>query len=368
MKLYSNYILKKTSITFLAITTILICLIWFSRAISFVKYVTENGIKLSDFFYLFILILPWILQFIIPVSLLVAIIMTYNRLINNNEITILKNSGLTKIAICQPIARLAILCTIFCYFISLYLMPLANKELRISRINIANNYASLAFNPKTFETINNITIYANDRDENKNLFGLILHDQRNKEYSLTITAKKGNVIMEKKSALLYLEYGTIQKYDYQKGTSEILEFDSYVFNLTETKDSKKANSWKARERFIHELINPNEKIDDKKRIKFWVEINERLIYPLLPIVFSFLALATMLKGSFNRKGNLSNIIFATILNVAFFALLMTTISLIEKSKNLTFLPYLIIFGFITYSIKMLVSNYRQKPKLINAKN
>lgn len=362
MKLYSKYILKKTSTTFLGITTILICLIWFSRAISFVKYVTDNGIKLSDFFYLFILILPWILQFIIPVSLLIAILMTYNRLINSNEITILKNSGLTKIGICRPIGRLAMLCTLFCYFISMYLMPLSNKELRISRINIANNYTSLSFNSNTFETINNITIYANKRDEKNNLYGIMLHDQRNKEYSLTITAQEGNIIIEENSALLYMQNGTIQRFNYANSKSEILHFDDYVFNLTETKTDKQNSTWKARERYLPELINPKEEISDKKRLKFWVEIHERIIYPLLPILFALISLSSILQGSFNRRGNNKNIMNAIILNVAFFALLMTSLSFVEKSMSLTPLPYIVILIFTALPIIMLRSNYRKKAK------
>ena len=239
-------------------------------------------------------------------------------------------------------------------------MPLANKELRISRINIANNYTSLAFNPKTFETINNVTIYANDRDNQNNLHGIMLHDQRNIDYSLTITAQQGHIIVEKSSALLYMENGTVQKFNYNDQKSEILHFDDYVFNLTETKEGQKTFSWKAKERYIHELLNPKEEVDKKKELKFWVEINERLIFPLLPILFSLISLASILRGSFNRRGNNSNIIFATIANVVFFTALMTSLNLIEKSKLLTPIPYIVILIFVVSSVMMLTSNYRKK--------
>ena len=241
-------------------------------------------------------------------------------------------------------------------------MPLANKELRISRTNIANNYTSLAFNPKTFETINNITIYANDRDEHSDLFGIMLHDQRNPQHSLTITSQKGRIVMEKSSALLYMENGTVQKFDYSSQKSKILHFDDYVFNLTETKTNKQESVWKAKERYINELIDPEEDIDEKKRLKFWVELNERLIYPLLPILFALISLASILRGSFSRKGNISNTLTAIFLNVTFFGSLMATLSIIEKSKSLTPLPYLVISIFVIASIMLLTSNYRKRTK------
>lgn len=238
-------------------------------------------------------------------------------------------------------------------------MPASNKELRLSRINIANNYTSLAFNPKTFETINDITIYANDRDEDNNLHGIMLHDQRNEQYSLTITAQQGHIIMEKNSALLYMENGTVQRFNYSSQKSEILNFDDYVFNLTEAKEENQTFSWKSKERYIHELINPKDEVDEKKRLKFWVELNERLIFPLLPIIFSLISLSLILKGSFNRRGNHSNIIFAVIANIAFFTLLMTTLNLIEKSKLLTPLPYVVILIFVASSVLLLTSNYKK---------
>ena len=151
--LYQRYFFQKTLISFLAIIAILISLIWFSRAISFVKYVTENGVELKQFFYLFILILPWMLLFIIPVSVFAAILLTFNRLLSSNEITILKNSGLTKMAICKPVLRLAAILSLICFVIAFFLMPYANKQLRLSRINIKDNYANLSFSPQTFETL-----------------------------------------------------------------------------------------------------------------------------------------------------------------------------------------------------------------------
>ena len=120
--LYFNYLFKKTLYQFLAIISILVSLIWFSRAISFMKYITENGISIGKFFYLFILILPWLLIFIVPISIFIAVIMVYGKMIKSNEITILKNSGLTKFQISKPIISLAILASIFCFIISFYLM------------------------------------------------------------------------------------------------------------------------------------------------------------------------------------------------------------------------------------------------------
>lgn len=358
--LYSRYLFNKTAISFLGIVTVLIFIIWFSRAVPFVKYITENGVELSQFFYLFILILPWLLLLILPISLFAAILLTYNRLIATNEISILKNSGLTKLQICRPILKLALLTFIFCTILSLYLMPYANKELRISRNNITDNYANLSFNPQTFETLKNLTIYAKGRDEKNELSGIFLHDKRSLTHSITITAKTGKIVIEDKSALLYMKEGTVQKFTYAERKSEILHFDDYVFNLTENQKIETSMHWKSQERYLQELINPEEGISPGELNKFRAEIHERFVYPLLSPIFTLIALAFILHGQFSRRGNLSNIVMGIIAATTFLVLNIVSFGLIESSPKFAAAPYLNCLIFAAISIKMLIQNYRQK--------
>ncbi len=359
MKLYSRYIFHKTIAGFAAIIAILISLIWFSRAITFVRYIAENGIELSKFFYLFVLILPWLLLFIIPVSLFMAILLIYNRLITNNEITILKNSGLTKLEICRPALSLGVFASLICFGISFYLMPYANKELRILRIDFQDNYANLAFNPQTFESLKELTIYAKNRNENNQLSGILLHDERADQYSMTITAQTGRIVTEDNSALLYMENGTVQKFNYISRKSEILNFDNYVFNLSENNKDVTRLRWKSKERYLHELINPDD-AEEYEIKRYRAEIHQRFTYPLLSVIFSIIALACILRGGFSRSGNLMNIILAVFLVAIFFSVTIASYSLIESSPKFTPVLYLNFIIFFAVSLKLLTANFRKK--------
>ena len=357
--IYSNYLFKKTLIGFAAITGILISLIWFSRAITFVKYVTENGVELSQFFYLFILILPWLLLFIIPFSLFGTILFIYNKFIVSNEITILKNSGLTKFEISRPALYLATLATVFCFLLSFFIMPYANKQLRLSRTNFQDNYASLAFNPQTFETLKELTIYAHDRDKNNQLFGILLHDERSLEYSVTITAETGRIVIENKSVLLHMEEGTLQKSDYKTRKTEILNFDNYVFNLSENQKGATARRWKPKEQYLHELLDHPD-APEKEKGKYRSELNQRFTQPLLPIVFALIGLSCILRGSFSRRGNLKNIILAMALATTFLSITLASYGLIESSISYIPILYINIIAFIMICFKVMNDNYRKK--------
>ena len=211
--IYQSYLFRTSLINWLGITFVLIVLIWFSRAIPFMSFVTENGIEILDFFFLFVLILPWILIYLLPISFFIANLLSLNKLLQNNEITILKNCGLSNLKIAQSIIFFGLILTLFVYFLSFYLMPLANKQLRISRHDIQSNYTNISFVPQTFENIHQITIYTKDRDSKNNLYGILINDQRQEDFSITLTAEFGNLVSQDDSVFLKLRNGTLQRYN-----------------------------------------------------------------------------------------------------------------------------------------------------------
>lgn len=286
--------------------------------------------------------------------------MIYNRLIINNEVTILKNSGLTKIEIGYPIKSLAIATTLFCYLISFFLMPYANKKLRMARQNFENNYSHLSFSKGTFESLKTLTIYIKDKDEKDRLYGIMLNDKKNPAYSLTITAKSGYLLFQDTKLLLYMQQGTLQRFNYKTYKSEILNFDDYVFNLSESNNPEEVSSrWKPKERYLNELLNPAD-IDETQMPKYRAEIQQRITYPLMPLVLAVIALASMLHGGFNRHGNIKNILIGIALGVSFLTITITLYRLIETKPYLIAALYLNIVAYLTISFVMLTFNYRKR--------
>jgi len=352
LKLYNRYLASKVAGYFLVIATILICLVWFSKAVTFIKFITEKGIKLSDFFYLFVLVLPWLMMLIIPISLFIAILISYGRMNVSNEITILKNSGISKFLLSRPIIWVGISCSLFCYLISIYFMPLANKKLRLAKNNFQDNYENIVISSGIFETLNNLTIYVKDRNYENELFGVLIYDSRNAEYALTITSKYGK-LDKSKTILLHLSDGTVQKYNFATRKSEILKFDQYVVNLTDNEEKSMDFRWKAQERYIWELLNPNDGSSEDDLREYRAEIHKRLTYPLFSIVLSLIAAAFILKGQFRRKSGLGNELQAILTGILFIISVMTIYDAIEKNQKLIILLYGDLLIFTIFSISLL---------------
>jgi lipopolysaccharide export system permease protein len=352
LKLYNRYLASKVVGYFLVIATILICLVWFSKAVTFIKFITEKGIKLSDFLYLFVLVLPWLMMLIIPISLFIAVLISYGRMNISNEITILKNSGINKFLLAKPIIWTGFFCSLFCYLIALYLMPLSNKELRLAKNNFQNNYENIVISPGIFETLNNLTIYVKDRNYENELFGVLIYDRRNSEYALTISARYGK-LDKSKTILLHLSEGTVQKYNFISRKSEILKFDQYVVNLSDTEQKSTDFRWKAGERYIWELLNPEEGSSESDIREYRAEIHKRLTYPLFSLILSLVAAAFILKGQFNRRSNIGNELQAVVTGVLFIISVMTIYDMIEKNSKLIILLYVDLLIFTIFSISLL---------------
>ena len=114
MTIYNRYLIHKIASYFLVIISVLVALIWFAKSIIFIRFITENGVSISDFISLFVLILPALLIIIIPISLFVAVLTAYSQMLAHNEIVILKNAGLDKLTLAKPAILLASICCMIC--------------------------------------------------------------------------------------------------------------------------------------------------------------------------------------------------------------------------------------------------------------
>lgn len=334
----------------------LICLIWFTRAVNFIKYITEKGIGFSEFISLFILVLPWIALIIIPISLFIAVLIVYDRMLISNELAILKSSGLDKFSIAKPAIWAALICCLICYLMSFYLMPLSNKKLRLARSNFQNNYANIMISPGIFETLNNLTIYVKNRNNHNELFGILIYDNRNPNYAIVITAEGGSIGENQSSTLLYLNNGTAQKFNYSTRKSEILKFDTYVVNLNDNKEVGIGKYiWKAKERYINELINPDDESSASDVIKYRVELHHRIVYPAISLILALIGTSFILNGKFNRRGNFISIISAIISGTIFVISTMMIYDIMEKS--IKFAPLLYVNFFIFAIVGLITLKY-----------
>lgn len=276
-------------------------------------------------------------------------------MIANNEIAILKNSGLSKFEIIKPVIILALICSLICYVISFYLMPMANKNLKMKKYNFQLNYSNIMISSGVFEQLSDMTISVEKR-EGDILSGILIYDNRNPEYSATITAVDGRIEKKSGSLLIHLGQGTMQRFNNKTSITEILRFDDYVIDLNQEEKADMNFTWKARERYFNELLTYDPNLHPKHIAQYKVEVHKRITMPLLSLVLCLIATSLLFSGSFNRRGNLKNIVKSIFLAILFITISILIYNIMEKSINFAPLIYINFIIFIGFSMLMILKD------------
>ena len=87
-------------------------LAWMMQIMSMMKFLLKYGIDVASFLGLTALMIPFIASIIVPFVCFIAVIFVYNKLISDNEITVMAASGLSPRQIARPALRMGVVLTI----------------------------------------------------------------------------------------------------------------------------------------------------------------------------------------------------------------------------------------------------------------
>jgi len=166
--------------------------VWVFQAVNYLDIMIEDGRDYIIYINYSLLNFPKILSKLFPFVLFFSIYHITSKFENNNELIILWNFGVTKIELINFIFKFSlILMVVQIVFLSLIIpksQDMARSFLRTSTVNFFGNFIK----PQRFnDTIENVTIYSEKKDNEGNLYNLYLKKQiALNNFQLTY-AKKG---------------------------------------------------------------------------------------------------------------------------------------------------------------------------------
>lgn len=139
--------------------------------------------------------LAWMVVLVVPMSVLVATLMAFGAMSQNNEITILKASG---VSLLKMIAGPFFCAIILAYLLVLFnndVLPDANHHAKILMYDISQKKPTLSLQPGVFsQEVNNYAILARGIDQNSNkLYGVTIYDYSVPTKINIVTAKEGKI-------------------------------------------------------------------------------------------------------------------------------------------------------------------------------
>ena len=358
-KIY-NYITLELIKSFILILFSLSLIAWTVRAVNFLDLIVDSGYSTSTYFTYSLLNLTNIMTKFIPLSFLLALLLTIIRLERQNELLVLWTSGVAKSKITHLFFLISVLILLIYIIFSTIITPTALYKsrglIKQSGVDTVNNLLkpnafSDAFKGLTFyvgEKENNIVKNIFIKDDSNNLNSLIPENSSSKDK--TVIAERGIIDKNK----IILENGIIQSYE-ENNTVKIIQFNKTLLNFNNL-DNRVIKDVKIQETstlkilgclknyYYKKLTDEYVKNCPKNNIAIVIETFSRrvlmpLYIPLVSILVSFMLIYTK-----NKKTKIIN-------RYIFF---MLSFILLVLSELLVRFSGISNFGFYTYLLTPLV--------------
>lgn len=361
-----RYILRQLAVAMVLVTAGLTAILWLTQSLRFVEITVNRGASIWTFIELTLLVLPNFLTVILPVALFAVVLFTYNKLITDRELVVMRSAGLSHWALARPALMLATANMIISLILNLWLIPYSVAKFHQMQWSLRNSATSVLLQEGVFnQVMPGLTVYVRARDSAGELLGVIVHDTRNPNRVVTVQAERGALIKgDNGNPKVLLINGTRQQVSPSSKRLSLLYFDNYAMEFTDGADNDGDRSHDARERPTWELFSVTEaEVGPVNYRQFRVEGHQRLASPLYHFSFALLATACLLPGWFNRRGQGDRLILAIGLMILVQAMGLGVSNI--ATRNLLFLPLIYIAPLIPAAggIWALFFNLRRQPSL-----
>ncbi len=330
-----RYLLRQLVVALVGVTGGLVALIWLTQSLRFVELVVNRGLSFRVFFELTGLLIPYFVAVILPITTFCVVQFVYQRLAGDRELTVMKGSGLSPLALARPALGLAV-CTIgLMYVLNIWVVPRTSAAFREYQFEIRNRVAAFLLQEGVFTTVSDdLTVYVRARDADGTLHGVLVDDARQKNSRATILAEQGRLIIRAGVPRVLLINGSRQEIDKQTGRLNVLTFQENVLDLGDNGKSEETRYRDASEMSMTELLHPDGLVQPRDYPKLRAEAHRRLAQPLTTLSFTMVALVASLMGSFRRHGNILRPLTSVLVVVGLLALGLAVGNLAGRSSDM----------------------------------
>ncbi len=299
MKIINRYFRRQLLGIFVMLLLILTGLAWMMQIMSMMKFLIGYGIKFSSFVYLTSLMIPFIISIIVPFVTFIATIFIYNKMIGENEVTVMAASGLSPWQIAKPAIKLAGWITVAHLVLNLWLVPVSQSMFYSTQWNLRYGLAHLKLQESAFTKLSDGLVVYVDNVSGNDLNQVMLSDMRTEDNQVLVFAKRGKLISTVHGLSIVTDNGSLQiqgKNGFTTGTFDNLDMD---LNLVE--DDKDASFRVRRIPTISLLKTVFAQDDSHQHQLTLVEICTRFINPFMNLILAIICTLALLKTSLLRR-------------------------------------------------------------------
>jgi lipopolysaccharide export system permease protein len=293
-----RYIFRTVFGAFLLILLSLTGIIWITHALREIDLITNQGQTILVFLGITGLLIPILAQVIAPIAFVIAVIYAIDKLNGDAELVVMNAAGMSPWQLFRPFLAAAVTVGVLVGFISAYLSPSLQRELRDRATRVRTDLVTNIVQPGRFLTIEGgLTFHIRERRSNGELSGILIDDRRSPEMRSTFLAEQGSIVKKDGGTFLLLENGSIQRLEKGRFEPRIVLFERYAFDLSRFTNDAPAQltHLPARERYLWQLFapDPNDPLVKAQPGHFRADLHDRLLAPIYPLAFVVIAFAAI---------------------------------------------------------------------------
>jgi len=253
--------------------------------------------------------MPFFLEFIIPMSVMMAILMTFLRMSADNEIVALKSGGVGLYRLLPAVAVFCVAGFFLTAFMSIYGLPWGKSSFKKTLLEIGANNLDIGLKERTFnDAFEGVMLFVSKIDiKSRSLHDIFIEDQRKAGVTSTIVAPVGRIFRspERLSGHLRLFDGVIHNVDHAGRTVHSIQFEIYDFQLdlkemmTVVRDGPKDKEEMSLTELKQFIDSAPEK--DSRYYSALIELHEKFAVPFACFALGLLAVPLGLQPMAGRR-------------------------------------------------------------------
>lgn len=267
-----------------------------TRILNITKMIVNYKVGLMTVIRMIIYTIPYFLEFVIPISVMITVLLTFLRLSGDNEITALKSSGVSLYQILPPVFMFSVIGCLMTGIIAIYGIPWGKASLRNLIFEAAASHVEIGIKERTFnDHFKGVMLYVNKVDlKHRKLIDIFIEDRRHKQTVITIVAPEGRLYSDPEKAFhIKLFNGMINQVNIRDQAVNTIHFDVYDMKLDVQKvlGSRKPGVKDEDEMSLSELLDAIKSASEKddRYYLMLMEFHQKFSIPLACLVLGLLA-------------------------------------------------------------------------------
>jgi lipopolysaccharide export system permease protein len=253
--------------------------------------------------------MPFFLQFVLPMSIMIAVLLTFLRMSGDMEIVALKAGGVTIYRLLPPVLVFGLIGTLLTGLIAVYALPNGRKATKELLFEVASSHVDIGLKPRQFiDSFKGVVLYVHAIDPNtKILKDVFIEDRRSPDLAITVVAPSGRISFDPVhfSVNLRLKEGSIHQVNLKETRANDMKFDTYDIRLEMQRkvDGLDQRPMHVEEMGLFELYRSikGNKHKDEKYYKALLELHKKFSLPAACLALGILAVPLGIRARSSKR-------------------------------------------------------------------